>query len=71
VESDGNQPLNPKLAKKRRQQSKPKPNEAKEKTNLQSCNESLKQTKKLSATTEADEGKPKPTAFTPKCLTLR
>ena len=60
-------PLNPKLAKKRRQQSKPKPkpNKAKVKTELQLRNGSPKPTKKLSVTTKADEGKPKPETFTP------
>jgi len=61
------------LPKKRRQQSKPKPkpNEAKAKTKPQSCNGSPKQTKKVSATTEVHEDKPKPTAFTSESLTLR
>jgi hypothetical protein len=77
VESNGNQPLNPpSLQNKPCQQCqqcqpKPKPNKAKVKTELQLRIGSLKQTKKLSATTKADEDKPNPTTFTKESLTPR
>jgi len=50
---------------------KPKPNKAKVKAKLQMRNGSPDQTKKLPATTKADEGKPKPETYTKESLTLR
>jgi len=62
-----------KLAKQSSQRSKPKhkPSRATAKTKLQLCNGSPNQTKKLSATTKADEDKPNPITYTKESLTLR
>jgi len=53
------------------EQTEAKARKAKAKTKLQMKNGSPNQTKKLSATTKADEDKPKPTTFTKESLTLR
>jgi len=70
---NGNKRLTRQACQKSSQMSKLKlkPNKAKVKAKLQMRNGSSNQTKKLFATTKADEDKPNPTSFTKESLTLR